>query len=383
MATALSNGLPLTGADGSSGRNNGRDIRKGLLSSLLLPDTKANPLAVRNGVLSHDYDSAGVKSLRVDQTGTASNQVIIQPGAFVSERAGQGPYIGWLETSAGVLLTPPGSDSTNPRWDVVFAQVLDKASISLDPSTDAIVDVVTGVPSATPQVPAVTADGAVILAQLYRPAGNSTIPAANITDKRRSSGLVGTVRRLLPGDFLSDAGKVDGELRYRQAVGGLPSLVDYWDARQSLWRGTQSFTLTANFPGTPDAGGIVYGNTRTGETIVSLNIPDPGFPYRVQTSAYLTGIPTVPGVGPGPNGSCNVYISVNYGPFSSNLITSSEVYYNSTSQRRPFQLQPQGAAIFTGPSTVRLITDQYAGGADNFSWQTDQRNPLTCRADPA
>jgi len=290
MATALSNGLPLTGADGSTGRNNGRDIRKGLLSSLLLPDTKANPLAVRNGVLSHDYDSGGVKSLRVDQTGTASGQVIVQPGAFVSERAGQGPYIGWGETSAGVLFTPPGSDSTNPRIDVVYVQVLDKASISLDPSTDAIVDAQPGVPSATPVVPAVTADGAVILAQLYRPAGSTTITAANITDKRRSTGLVGTIRRLLPGDFLSDPGKVDGESRYRQAVGSLPSLLDYWDGAQGLWRGTQGFALNGIFPGTPDALNQVGGDLNGGQTYVpiTVNIPDPGWPYRVSAAGFFS-----------------------------------------------------------------------------------------------
>ncbi len=368
MATALSNGLPLTGADGSTGRNNGRDIRKGLLSSLLLPDTKANPLAVRNGVLSHDYDTNGVKSLRVDQTGTASNQVIVQPGAFVSERAGQGPYIGWLETSAGVLLTPPTSDSTNPRIDVVFAQVLDKASISLDPSTDAIVDVVTGVPSATPAVPTVSADGVVILAQLYRPAGSTTITQANVTDKRRSTGLVGTVRRMLPGDALSDAGKVDGELRYRQAVGSLPSLIDFWDAAQSLWRGTQGFIVTQVLPGTPDAGLIVSGSVTTPGQIVQVTIPDPGWPYRVRASAAIN----VSGVG--GTVSCNTFVTVNGGPLAS-------IIYSTPAG--PVVLAPNGGDIYTGSATVRLRIDLTAGGINTVAWNTDIRNLLTCRVDPS
>jgi len=376
MATALSNALPVTGADGSTGRNNGRDIRKGLLSSLLLPDTKANPLAVRNGVLSHDYDSGGVKSLRVDQTGTASAQVIIQPGAFVSERAGQGPYIGWLETSAGVLITPTTSDSTNPRIDVVYAQVLDKASISLDGSTDAIVDMVTGTPSATPQVPAVTADGAVILAQLYRPAGSSTITTANITDKRRSSGLVGTIRRMLPGDALSDAGKVDGEARYRQAVGGLPALLDYWDGAQGLWRGTQGFTLTGPWP-TSNFGGITVSINNSVITYSSVSglsnvpiapyIPDPGWPYRVEASGTFY-VQSVPG-----GASLNTYVSINGNFFAGSLSTAFSPQ-NMT-------IVPAGNTVYTGSSTARLYWDVLGFGG--LTLQADVRNNLMIRVEPA
>jgi len=379
MATALSNGLPLTGADGSTGRNNGRDIRKGLLSSLLLPDTKANPLAVRNGVLSHDYDTNGVKSLRVDQTGTASGQVIIQPGAFVSERAGQGPYIGWLETSAGVLLTPPTSNSTNPRVDAVFVQVLDKASISLDPSTDAIVDVVQGVASSAPVNPAVTADGAVILAYIYRPAGSTTITQANITDYRRSSGLVGTVRRLLPGDVLSDAGKVDGELRYRQAVGSLPSLVDYWDARQGLWRGTQGFTVSQTFPGSPDAGGLVFFGGTTGATLMTIPIVDPGWPYRVSCSGYFQARMSLAGVG--TSGIGNFYANVNNGPFATFLVNSDHMGRNSAGVCG-IVLVPQASTIYTGASTVRIKADQF-NNADYANCSVDQRNAPTVQVIPA
>lgn len=374
MATSLSNALPLTGADGISGRNNGRDIRKGLLSSVLLPDTKANPLAVRNGVLPHDYDAAGVKSLRVDQTAIASNQVILQPGPFVCERTGQGPYLGWLETSAGVLITPPASDATNPRIDMVYVQVLDKASISPDPSTDPIVDVVPGVPSATPVVPVVTADGAVVLARLYRPAGSTTITQANITDVRRSSGLVGTVRRLLPGDFLSDLGKVDGELRYRQAVGSLPSLVDYWDAVRGVWRGTQGFVLTGNWPGVT-AGTTVSGTTVTwpnvyglGYAPIQVNIPDPGWPYTVAASVnfYVSGINGA--------GGLNSYVNVN-----SNQFAGSYSYANTPQN---VVIVPVGDTIFTGASTAALHWDVPINGVQ-VACTADTRNTMKIRIDPA
>lgn len=374
MAVALSNALPVTGADGSTGRNNGRDIRKGLLSSLLLPDTKANPLAVRNGVLSHDYDNAGVKSLRVDQTGTASNQVIVQPGAFVCERAGQGPYIGWLETSAGVLVTPPASDATNPRIDVVYVQVLDKASISLDPFTDPIADVVPGVASATPAVPAVTADGAVILAQLYRPATSTTITQANITDVRRSTGLVGGVRRLLPGDTLADPGKVDFELRGRQAVGGLPSLLDYWDAAQGLWRGTQGFTLAGAWPtsgfGITSSGNVVdWGNVYgLGYTPIVVNIPDPGWPYRVAASTTFI----IQSVSTGA--VLNSYVSINNGLFAGS--------FSGAGAPQNIAIVPVGAAVYTGASTARLYWD-VLGTNGSVHCQADTRNNMMIRVEPA
>lgn len=376
--TSLSNALPLTAQDGFSGRNNGRDFRKGLLSSLLLPDTKANPLAVRNGVLSHDYDAAGVKSLRVDQTTpTASNQVILQPGAFVCERVGQGPYVGWLETSAGVLVTPPASDSTNPRIDVVYVQVLDKASISLDPTTDPIVDVVMGVASATPAVPAVTADGAVVVARLYRPAASTTITTANITDVRRASGLVGTVRRLLPGDLLADPGKVDGELRYRQAGGGLPSLVDYWDAAQWLWRGTQGFTLAGYWP--PPGPGVdvtgfrvsfpnVYGQ---GYAPIVVNIPDPGWPYRIVASTVFN-LNSITGAGTG----LNSYVNVNLGPFAGGLSFATTAPQNVV-------VTPVGSTIFQGASQARLVWDVTGPAGASVSCFADSRNSLMIQVAPA
>ncbi len=379
MATALSNALPLTASDGTTGRNNGRDIRKGLLSSLLLPDTKSNPLAVRNGVLSHDYDAAGVKSLRVDQTATASNQVILQPGPFVCERTGQGPYIGWLETSAGVTITPPASDSTNPRIDVVYVQVLDKASISLDPTTDPIVDVVMGVPSATPAVPAVPADGAVVVAELYRPAASTTITQANITDKRRSTGLVGTVRRLLPGDALADAGKVDGELRYRQAVGSLPSLVDYWDAAQGRWRGTQGFVLIGNWA----AAGVSYSVTGynvnygtifgLGNFPISVSVPDPGWPYRITASTAFDVVNVNAG------GTLYYYVGVN----SVSNAQFSGSFGHATAPQQNIAIVPVGNNVYTGPATVQLQWDVNEPNPAGVQCHADTRNNLRVGIEPA
>lgn len=381
MATALSDALPLLNVDGT-GRNNARSFRKGLLASLLLPQSGApNPLACRPGVLVHDYDAAGVKSLRVDQTPTASGSVTLQPGAFVCERSNQGTYVGWLETSAGVPITPPTSDSTNPRYDVVYVQVQDKSAISTDATSGPIADVVTGTPSATPTVPAVTADGAVPIFHLYRPAGvpGQTITAANITDVRKSTGLVGTVRRLLPGDFLSDAGKVDGELRYRQAVGGLPSLVDYWDAGQGLWRGTQGFTLVGNWA----AAGVSYSvsgyNVNYGTIFglgnfpISVSVPDPGWPYRVSASTSFDVVNLNAG------GTLYYYVGVN----SVSNAQFSGSFGHVTAPQQNIAIVPVGNSIYTGPSTVQLQWDVNEPNPAGVQCHADTRNNLRVRIDPA
>jgi len=367
MVVALSNALPLTAADGVTGRNNGRDIRKGLLSSLLLPDTKSNPLAVRNGILSHDYDPGGVSSLRLDTTNPPSAQVFVHPGAFVTERTGQGPYIGWLETSSGITITPPAADATNPRIDVVYVAVFDKASISLDPGTDSFVDIVTGVPSATPAVPTINTDGAVTLAQIYRPAASTVITPDRVTDVRRSSGLVGTVRRMLPGDFLSDPGKVDGELRYRQPLGSLPSLVDYWDGSQNRWRGTQGFAMTAPWPGTPDAKSRVGGTPSGNNFLINTTIPDPGWPYRVAASTVF---------------------NVDGFQYGATFATSNVVVNNTnvsaivgTPTPAALYIVPGGSTIYTGAGGAGLNFNVLGGG--NATWSADVRNPLTLNIIPA
>src|SRR5213080_1544764 len=127
MAVALTDAVPLTTSDGSTGQNNGRDFRK-FVSGLLLPDVKsANPLATRNGVLPHNWDTNGCTSLRVQQQSTASMNVDILAGHFACERTGQGPYLGWSE--ATVTQSIATSDPTNPRIDVIYAVVYDQASI--------------------------------------------------------------------------------------------------------------------------------------------------------------------------------------------------------------------------------------------------------------
>ncbi|WP_027947222.1 hypothetical protein [Amycolatopsis taiwanensis] len=365
-AVAMTDALPLTEADGSTGRNNGRDFRKGLLASLLVPDVKTDPLAVRNGVLPHDYDTNGVTSLRVEAQATPDNTALVRPGPFVCERAGQGPYIGWTETA--LTVTPPNADVSNPRIDVVYAHVRDIASIATDPGTGPVLDVLQGTPAASPTAPTALPDGAVALAQVLRPANNSTITAARITDVRRSSGLWGAVRVLLAGDAVSDPGKVRGELRFRAAAGSLPALVDYWDGTQ--WRGTMSFVVTDTFPGTPDSASLVYGTVGNSTSIVTTTIPDPGFPYRLTGAAHLRGMTFTNNI----NGS--FYINVNNGPFASAIVVAGPGPEN-------IYLMPVGGTVYTGSVTARLKVDPIGPGNGQITWRGDVRNKITYTIIPA
>jgi hypothetical protein len=368
LAVALADAVPLTAADGVTGQNSGRDIRK-FLASLLLPDVKsANPLAARNGVLPHQWDSSGCTSLRVQQQTTAAMAVDVLAGPYVCERSGQGPYLGWSEST--VTVNPAAANATNPRIDVVFAVVYDQASISNDPAHGAMVDILTGTPAASPNAPTNLPDGAVALAQVRVRAGTTSIVASDITDVRPSTALTGGVRHMLPGDALASPGRIDGELRYRTAVAPYPALVDYWDSSQSLWRGTQGAVFTGAWPGTPDSNSNVAGTVSgAGNTLISVNVPDPGFPYRLWASTLfkITSIvsPT----------TINYYASVNNGPFAGAIATAGAGGDNRCA------VMPIGSTVFTGASTVRLKVDVLGGGS--VGWAADTRNPLTVGLTPA
>lgn len=89
---------------------------------------------------------------------------------------------------ATVNLVVSAADPTNPRIDLVIAQVRD--SNYSGASTDARLTVVTGTPAASPVVPAVP-DSCVVLAQVAVAAAVGSITNAVITDKRTRAYTLG------------------------------------------------------------------------------------------------------------------------------------------------------------------------------------------------
>lgn len=176
----------------------------------------ASNTAWRDGVLPSIYSTAAgaYRSLHVTENSPTGSSVLVQPGHAVVTRTGQGLYV--CPNSTARVVDLDAADGTNPRIDLIVLQVLDLALG--DGVTEAQVRAVTGTPAGSPVAPALPT-GAIPLARVAvaaAPTGD-TIVNANITDLRKSAGLQGAVRPLLPGDAVGDAGHA-GDLRYN---GGL------------------------------------------------------------------------------------------------------------------------------------------------------------------
>lgn len=361
-AVALTKAWPLLSADDPTvGINTDRDFRM-LLAGLLLPDpVTGDPMAVRPGVIPHQWDDQNsVTSLRVQAQATASRKVDVLGGPFICFRSGQGPYYGWSESTVEVDI--PASDIENDRVDIVYSRVGDMLNFAgIDDVHGPYADVWPGTP-ANPAEPdfAGLPEGAVPLATVDVAANSDVVEDADITLIRKGTTLNGGVRRLLEGDSPTDPGRVDGEKRYRQAAGILPALEDYWDAKEKRWRGNQSILLTADFPGTT---GHTSGTGRL--TIITFNVPDPGWPYRVKTSGVLR----ISG------GICNVFVSVNNSLFSSAIAT-----LEAGDPSQPFYLVPGDSGLINGPSVVRLNIDPLSTNV--VTWKTDSRNKLLIEVQP-
>jgi hypothetical protein len=344
----MTDAIPLTEADGVTGRNNGRDIRVGWMASMLSPVPGDSALSVREGVFAHDYDGQSVTSLAVlseDTIGTASRTVRLLPGSFVKVRAGQGPYIGFAESEEAAQLDP--ADSANPRYDVVYTMVSDKASIPADTAVGAPWGVVNGSPNATPTLPAIPAN-AIALARVRRPAGVDAISSSDITDLRQSTSLAGATRFLLPGDSLTAAGLVPGDKRARLTNNSLfPTiLTDIWDGAK--WRGTQEIVLPK--PGQAGSGALAAAATMA---VSSVAIPDPGWPYYIEASGAIewqrTGTPPSTGV--------HCQMTYDSTTISTNIISAGyEVFVISAAG----QMTRSGAGrspVLTGAHTVYMLAN--------------------------
>lgn len=102
-------------------------------------------------------------------------------GAFIQgdDAACQGMY--HIYNCGADTVTLDAADSTNPRIDLVIAQIRDSTYTGSD--CDWVLTKVNGTPAPSPSAPAVP-DSALVLAQVLVGAGVSTITNGNITDRR-------------------------------------------------------------------------------------------------------------------------------------------------------------------------------------------------------
>jgi hypothetical protein len=290
VATDATEMIPLLDDNGAGvynkGRNNILEFRREFLGALV-GKSGSSPFAWRPGVLAPGAFSGGSwidKQVFQVGGGGGSQAVGVRQGRSLVNRSGIGPYL--LSQDGDIAsIAAPAADGTNPRIDLFCEMGYDKGAVPSDAQHGPKFIWVTGDPGAvpaTPALPAAVAD-ANILATVTRAANDNTIATADIADSRKSAGLQGAPRVLLPGDSLADAGSYHGEQRFRQlgisASTDLDEIVDRWSATDSKWHGTQTVALYA--PAQSFSGTINNGVTTTIATFV---VPDLGFDWRPTAS---------------------------------------------------------------------------------------------------
>ncbi len=129
--------------------------------------------------------TVGLADLKVTANGTPNMTVNVAAGAaFIlgTETTYQGMYHAFND--ATVSLAIAASDPTNPRIDIVVAQVRD--AFYSGASNDFRLAVVTGTPAGSPAAPATPANS-LVLARVAVAATVTTVVAGNITDYRARS----------------------------------------------------------------------------------------------------------------------------------------------------------------------------------------------------
>lgn len=221
--------------------------------------------------------------LQVKASGSPSLSLTVEAGHCVITRSGQGVFLGYNVAQGSV--TVAAADPTNPRIDLVVAQVYDTtlgdslAGLSPAPSSPGclVIRVVTGTPAGSPSPPAVPTN-AIPLAQATVTALATTITSGQITDRRKSAFSPEGARPMLPGDVIADAGAVSGGLRYSTDVaqGGV-----------SVWTGTAWQRLTTVVLPQPTQTGFGTLTAGSSTSIAQVSIPDIGGSYWIEASASV------------------------------------------------------------------------------------------------
>lgn len=153
------------------------------------------PAKTDRQVVSSIFQYEGVLTgFETSQTATASMSVIIGPGRAVINGTSvefQGMYN--VVNDAPVSITIPGSNTNNPRYDLVVVTIND-ADVS-GTLNNVEFKVISGVPASSPTVPSIPAS-TLVLARIFVGAGVSSIPTSAITDVRLLTAPRGSIVQL-------------------------------------------------------------------------------------------------------------------------------------------------------------------------------------------
>lgn len=166
-------------------------------------------------------------AFQVSASGTGLG-MLVQPGSAVTDASpSRGGYSVGSRVVASCALDP--ASTTITRIDRVDLQVLDGAVGENGGTSLTRILVTTGTASI-----AAAPINSIPLAVITLPPNTVTLTSAMIADVRKSTGLRGGVRPLLPGDNMSDAGAHSGELR-DTVVKNFPASIDRWNPATSSW----------------------------------------------------------------------------------------------------------------------------------------------------
>lgn len=204
-----------------------------MVGAFLAPSSST---VTRDGVLvGYSSGAATPRDLQVIPDVAPSAWLQVYPGRAVVTRSGQGPYLHAFDSTVPLRVQLDPADSTNPRIDAVVVRNYDQVTRGVDGQTRGQIEVITGDPAVTPVVPYAKIPAGVgytPLAEIAVPAttGATQITAGQIVDRRRGTALRGSVRTLLPGDSLTEAGVLVGELT---DTGGATGQLRRWNG--SSW----------------------------------------------------------------------------------------------------------------------------------------------------
>lgn len=201
-----------------------QDLRLGISGQMTALGTAGSTgLASRGGVR---LTPVGTPLAVTPGSGMAAAVAVGQ--AFIPAASGDSGGLYELTLDTGGSLTVAASDPSNPRIDLIVAQVNDVGS----PSSTATVNIITGTPASVPAVPATPA-GALALAQILVPAGSTSVVSGNITDLRQWTVALGAI---LP---------VSGPSAYPATGTKGDILIDLSSGRLKWWNGTAWVALRA------------------------------------------------------------------------------------------------------------------------------------------
>lgn len=197
MATSVTTSLPQWLAGCTYDANGGNDLRNSSITAMFYDQgiVNGNTIGVLGGVI-------GGAGLQVSAgTGMTVN---VQPGSYVVPNSGTPTAGGYVSTLASqATLTVQTADPSNPRIDIVVAQVIDNGNnTSLGQ-----VQIITGVAAPSPSAPTAPANS-ITLGQVTVTAGASSITSGMISDVRPFTTSTGGVLVAPKGSVTGYTGQI-------------------------------------------------------------------------------------------------------------------------------------------------------------------------------